>query len=824
MNRLCYLGLILIVSFMSIYSTPVNAAIVRTGSTVISVNNPPFDAGDWRTVRLGTSHPSNPTFGELRITEGNDANAENTYIGNSTGIEGRLFVEDAGSTYSSTILAVGANANGSLTVQNDATVTTANLWLGVYTNSEANVTVTSNSTLNASLISQGTESEANIYISDGSELNVSSDNWSIGNGFKHTTTSLNLYNNATVNAGDISFSPWTNTTLSIETESRLDMNDLVLSAHSSTTLTNRSHLRADSILYADRQAGATSGRTRNITLRNGSSIGTYEFTIRGQSNITIDDSQLLTWNSASSIAIRAGNSDLDSELNIINGGSLNSGAYISLWGHETSTGSYTVRVQGNDSLMRARYDISFGIGGGTNFNAFLDGGTIYAGDDLRLRNGATFTQNGGSVQVDDIFIYDDSTYNFNFGHIYLRNVSDLFSSHVLIDKILTNNSIYANQEIEFASDLNIYTPLVVRGGTLAANQINNTAALYFQTGTIRQGSPLTSQTMLGILKGSQLNSGMTFESGQQMDIFINHLIDMNGGTLAAPQGIVNSGIIEGRGNLNGIVANLNVAQIRALDDDTLRVNGQLFNEGRIEVVNGHLDASTSPVISSASADIIIRNGIFRANHLTNDGSLAVTFGTTDIHGDIVNQGTGRIIISGNSNVTIWDDIQQNSSMHIADGSTLVVFGSYAGAGTTGTGTVFLEGDTRPGFSPGETIMGGDVALGNNHELTIEIGGTIAGTEHDVFGSLQELKLNGDLIVEWYDGFAADAGDEFDILDWDTLVGSFDNVDLSAAALAPELSWDTSSLYTSGVIKVVPEPTSLLLFSVPMFALLRRRSA
>ncbi|QQE12119.1 hypothetical protein JD969_01190 [Planctomycetota bacterium] len=822
MKRLCYLGSIAAVSFIPMYSTPVNAAIVQTGSNVISVNNPPFDAGDWTTVRLGISHPSNPTFGELRITEGNDANANNTYIGNSTGIEGRLFVEDAGSTYASTILAVGANANGSLTVQNNASVTAANLWLGVYTNSEANVTVTNNSTLNASLISQGTESEANIYVSDGSELNVSSDNWSVGNGFKHTTTSLNLYNNAAVNAGDITFSPWTNTTLSIETESRLDMNDLVLSAHSSTLLTNRSQLRADSILYADRQTGATSGRTRNITLRNRSSIGTYEFIVRGQSNITIDDSQLLTWNSASSIAIRAGDSDLDSELNIINGGSMESGAYLSLWGHEKSTGSYTVRVQGNDSLMRARYDISFGIGGGTNFNAFLDGGTIYAGDDFRIRNGATFTQNGGSVQADDIFIYDDSTYNFNFGHIYLRNVSDLFSSHVLIDKILTNNSIYANQEIEFASDLNIYTPLVVRGGTLAANQINNTAALYFQTGTIRQGSPLTSQTMLGILKGSQLNSGMTFESGQQLDIFINHLIDMNGGTLAAPQGIVNSGIIEGRGNLNGIVANLNTAQIRALDNDTLRINGQFFNEGRVEIVNGHLDASTSPVISSASADIIIRNGIFRSSNLTNDGSLAVTFGTTDIHGDIRNQGTGRIIISGNSNVTIWDDIQQNSSMHIADGSTLVVFGSYAGAGTTGTGTVFLEGDTRPGFSPGETVFGGDTTLGDNHELIIEIEGTLPGSQHDVFGSLQQLALDGDLLVQWYNSFTASLGDSFDILEWDSLTGTFDNIDLSGASLAAGLQWDTSDLYITGTITVIPEPAAFVLMSLGMVFMTQRK--
>ena len=44
---------------------------------------------------------------------------------------------------------------------------------------------------------------------------------------------------------------------------------------------------------------------------------------------------------------------------------------------------------------------------------------------------------------------------------------------------------------------------------------------------------------------------------------------------------------------------------------------------------------------------------------------------------------------------------------LSSGSAAVFFGAYSGGTVTGSGQVFLEGDTRPGFSAGLMSFGGD---------------------------------------------------------------------------------------------------------------------
>ena len=75
-------------------------------------------------------------------------------------------------------------------------------------------------------------------------------------------------------------------------------------------------------------------------------------------------------------------------------------------------------------------------------------------------------------------------------------------------------------------------------------------------------------------------------------------------------------------------------------------------------------------------------------------------------------------------------------------------------------------------------------------------------------------------VTLIDGFVPANGDTFDLLDWGSLDGTFDTVNLPS--LAPGLAWDDSALYTTGELHVTPEPGTLALAAIGAMTILRRR--
>jgi len=73
-----------------------------------------------------------------------------------------------------------------------------------------------------------------------------------------------------------------------------------------------------------------------------------------------------------------------------------------------------------------------------------------------------------------------------------------------------------------------------------------------------------------------------------------------------------------------------------------------------------------------------------------------------------------------------------------------------------------------------------------------------------------LSLGGTLKLISWNGFVAQKGQSFDLLDWGTLTGTFANIDASGFKLAVGSKLDYSQLYTNGTISVaaaVPEPES-----------------
>jgi hypothetical protein len=79
---------------------------------------------------------------------------------------------------------------------------------------------------------------------------------------------------------------------------------------------------------------------------------------------------------------------------------------------------------------------------------------------------------------------------------------------------------------------------------------------------------------------------------------------------------------------------------------------------------------------------------------------------------------------------------------------------------------------------------------------------MAGGGYDQIQSSGALALDGTLQVTLINGFSPAAGQSFNLFDWASVVGTFDTLQLPALA---GLAWETSQLYSSGVLSVVAAP-------------------
>ena len=171
--------------------------------------------------------------------------------------------------------------------------------------------------------------------------------------------------------------------------------------------------------------------------------------------------------------------------------------------------------------------------------------------------------------------------------------------------------------------------------------------------------------------------------------------------------------------------------------------------------------------------------------------MALSNGQTDIFGDVDNETTGRVMISGNADVTFWGDVTHTGALfNVSTGSSATFFGT-AGFSVTGGGDVFFEADVTPGSSPGVETFGGNVFFGSLSTLEIEIGGTEFG-EFDRLEVAGVAGLGGTLQVELVDlgegVYQPQLGDSFGFLAAQGGAGGlFDVLDLPA--LPAGLKWE-----------------------------------
>jgi autotransporter-associated beta strand protein len=279
-------------------------------------------------------------------------------------------------------------------------------------------------------------------------------------------------------------------------------------------------------------------------------------------------------------------------------------------------------------------------------------------------------------------------------------------------------------------------------GNIAINQ----GILSFQTGTTSMGDATKTVT---VASGAALGFFNTTN-------VMNKLCTLNGGTLWAESGI---------GNQNTFSGGISVSS-----------------------AGGVLDAGGALTGGTPNANAVL--------NLT--GPITGT-------GGITKNGPGNVVISGTANT--WSGgTTVNSGILTANG---IVPGSVTvnntatlrGAGSvSGLVTIASGGAISPGNSPGLLTVG-SLALASGSQTNIELGGITRGSQYDAIVSSGSVSLGGTLQVSLISGFTPQPGQSFDILDWGTLAGKFSTLNLPS--LTAPLGWDTSQLYTTGVLSVTP---------------------
>jgi len=169
--------------------------------------------------------------------------------------------------------------------------------------------------------------------------------------------------------------------------------------------------------------------------------------------------------------------------------------------------------------------------------------------------------------------------------------------------------------------------------------------------------------------------------------------------------------------------------------------------------------------------------------------------------------TNSLNLAGNTlNKTGDGTIAINNILATGGGTLNCNEGTCSGSGQI-SGDVNNSGGTiSPGNSPGVMEVSGDFNQGENGTLSIELAGTTVGGQYDLLSVGGTADLQGTLSLVLLDGFQPSVGDSFDILEFGSLSGGFERIDLPA--LAGGLSWELGQLYESGTVTVMPEPTTM----------------
>jgi T5SS/PEP-CTERM-associated repeat protein len=346
-------------------------------------------------------------------------------------------------------------------------------------------------------------------------------------------------------------------------------------------------------------------------------------------------------------------------------------------------------------------------------------------------------------------------------------------------------------------------------------QVSSVGAVELRDGKISAGSvQVDAGGLVQIQDGSiEAPGGFTNNGTVQM---LSSLAKISTSTLT------NNGVLGGRGGIRGNLSNGESGIVKIGAGEELDIQGLSHtNAGAIVITDGAAMIA-GDLQNTVTGDIFCRGTLGVLGSLTNEGGITFSAGVSELFMDeLANAPGAKVSVIGNSTTTFGGDVHNDGLIWVRTGSMAVFTALVHGTGNyDGGGTFWFEGEFSPGDSPAAVDVNGDLALGPQATLVMELGGLSPGSQYDQLNISGDLAADGTLAVKLLGGFTPLAGEEFEILNFDSLDGAFDSISLPA--LAPGLAWDTSGLYTSGTIGVVPEPATMALLGLGVASLLARR--
>ena len=216
------------------------------------------------------------------------------------------------------------------------------------------------------------------------------------------------------------------------------------------------------------------------------------------------------------------------------------------------------------------------------------------------------------------------------------------------------------------------------------------------------------------------------------------------------------------------------------DGGTLRITSNNTASNTINLLSG----GGTIDVSTAGATFAVTSPINGSGSLTKAGPGTLIF-------------TGANVYSGGTTINDGNLLADNTSgSAIGSGAVTVNSGGVLGGNGTIVGDVTNAGVLAPGASVGTLNIDGNYTQSAAGTLQFDLASASSFDQLNVGGA---AALAGALELSLLGGYTPAAGAQFDVLDFGSHTGTFSSVMLPT--LESSLSWDTSQLYTNGLLSV-----------------------
>lgn len=347
---------------------------------------------------------------------------------------------------------------------------------------------------------------------------------------------------------------------------------------------------------------------------------------------------------------------------------------------------------------------------------------------------------------------------------------------------------------------------VINGGKISFNGASrisgNTGVMTFNGGTLLNTANAATTKLTTLNAG-----GGTFETAAGTTNTWNGSISGTGTLVKTGDGVLLLGgtnsTYEGGTVINGgIVSIPSDARLGASNGVVSFAGGTLRTTGNVSANRGTTINAGGATFEVGSGTTNTWNGnIGGVGGLTKADAGALILAGNNSYGGATTVSAGTLIVNGNSSAA-------TGNLTVASGATL------GGIGSIGGNTVVV-GALSPGNSPGLLTFEGDLTLSGT--ALFEITGTSRGSLYDAVDVGGALTYGGTLTIDFSSPFAG----SFNLFQFESYAGSFDNIFLTGGyegqLTKNGSTWSTTIngvdftfLDTSGVLNVVPEPSTYAL--------------